>query len=120
MEVAENKQNTGTIGLELADENKPKENIEEQKIDEIINDLDKDIFFSVGIAKKKTNAVLKKRIEVSMLPIYDKINAAINAGYFMVECVLTPDQKNFLTKRNFWVSGIRTDNGRTTYKIRWD
>ena len=116
-----NPQNNGVIGLELADTDKPKEINEQGKIDEIINnDIDKDLFFSVGVARKKTNAVIKKRIEVSMFPIYDKINVAINNGQYMIECVLTSDQKSFLVKRNFWVTGISTVNGKTLYKIRWD
>ena len=90
-------------------------------IDSIINEIDKDIFFSVGVAKKKTNAVLKKKVEVSMLPIYDKINAAINNGQYFVECVLYEEQKSFLQKRNFWINYIKNDaSGKSIYKIRWD
>lgn len=89
---------------------------------EISDSLDKTIFFSVSEAKKRTNAVHKKRLEVQMLPVYNAINEAINDGKYSVdEIKLTDAQRVFLINKNFGVSYQKTDSYRNAYyKIYWN
>lgn len=89
---------------------------------EIADSMDKTIFFSVSEAKKRTNTIHKKRLEVEMLPIYSVINEAINNGKYNVdEIKLTESQKLFLVNKNFGVSYKRADSyGNGFYKIYWN
>lgn len=97
------------------------ENINENKnsdmgiLTEAIDKLDKEIFFTASMAKSKTIAVHKKKLEVEMLPIYQEINKAISAGKYSVFLKITKDQRNFLASKNFNVSCnmSETINGET-------
>ena len=90
--------------------------------EEIADSMDKTIFFSVSDAKKRTNAIHRKRLEVEMLPIYNIINEAINNGKYNVEEIkLSESQKMFLVNKNFGTSYKRTDGyGNSYYKIYWN
>ena len=71
---------------------------------EVITDMDKNIFFSVSEAKKRTNAVKKKLLESQMLSVYTKIVDAINKGEYVLKDVpLTKDQADFLRLKNFYI-----------------
>lgn len=91
-------------------------------IEIVADSMDKTIFFSVSEAKKRTNTIHKKRLEVEMLPIYSVINEAINNGKYNVdEIKLTESQKLFLVNKNFGVSYKRADSyGNGFYKIYWN
>ena len=99
-----------------------KDKIKEETTDlaEITKLLDKDMFFSAGVANKKTIAVQKKRLEVSMLEIYKEINAAINAGEFSVTLWLTNSQKEFLYNKNFRLTPIEKGNSKIKCQIYWN
>lgn len=81
-----------------------KNNSELSILTEAIDKLDKEIFFTAAMAKNKTIAVHKKKLEVEMLPIYQEINKAISAGKYSVFLKITQDQRNFLASKNFNVS----------------
>ena len=99
-----------------------KDKIKEETTDlaEMAKLLDKDMFFTANVANKKTIAVQKKRLEVSMLEIYKEINAAINAGEFSVTLWLTNDQKNFLYNRNFRLNAVEKGNSKIKCQIYWN
>ena len=105
-----------TEGLPLEEKNEKNEN--STILSEAIGKLDKEIFFSASMAKNKTIAVHKKRLEVEMLPIYEQINAAISKGEYQICVRLTSDQKEFLYNKNFRMSIIssETSNNKTIYK----
>lgn len=87
---------------------------------EILEGLDKTIFFSAAAAKQKTNAVYKKRVEVQMLKIYNLINDAINSGLYVIESVeLTDGECRFLKNKGFSVVYMGQLNGKNKYKIYW-
>ena len=106
------------------DENPQVISEENKFLTEAIEKLDKEIFFTASSAKSKTLAVHKKKLEVDMLPIYQKINEAINAGKYTIEAVLTSEQKDFLYAKNFRITwnGSSTYNGITKYNciVYWD
>ena len=81
--------------------------------------VDKDIFFSASVAYKKTQLAQKKKIEASMLPIYSKINEAINNGEYGIALWLTKEEKDFLFAKNFRMSSVKIDGAKTYYKIFW-
>ena len=88
---------------------------------EIVDSLDKNIFFSVSEAKKRTNLIYKKKLEVDMLPIYNAINEEINKGNYHVELKLTDAQKSFLINKNFGVVYLKTDGYKNSYfKVYWN
>ena len=99
-------------------------NIKEEIPSEVINELDKEIFFSAAMARKKTLSVHKKRLEVSMLPIYQKINDAIAEGKYSIQLNLSKDERNFLSNKNFRTSATSsfTKNGEQFYTcdIYWN
>ena len=78
--------------------------LETKVLSEAVDQMDKEIFFTAAMAKKKTVSVHKKKLEVEMLPIYQEINKAISAGQYSVFLKITKDQRNFLTSKNFYVS----------------
>lgn len=87
---------------------------------EVLEGLDKTIFFSAAAAKQKTNTVYKKRVEVQMLKIYNLINDAINSGLYVIEGVeLTDGEKRFLQTKGFGVAFMGQSNGKNKYKIYW-
>lgn len=87
---------------------------------EVLEGLDKTIFFSAAAAKQKTNAVYKKRVEVQMLKIYNLINDAINSGLYAIEGIeLTDGEWRFLKNKGFGVSYLGQSNSKNKYKIYW-
>ena len=88
-------------------------------INEIAKLLDKDMFFSAAIAYKKTTAAHKKKLEASMLPVYTKINEAINNGEYELQLWLTKDQKDFLYNKNFRLNSVKSENNKVLYRIYW-
>jgi len=90
---------------------------------EVINEMDKEIFFTASTARKKTLSVHKKRLEVKMLPIYQKINDAIAEGKYSIQMDLTKDERNFLLSKNFRTTATSsfTRNGEPAYtcNIYW-
>ena len=87
---------------------------------EIIDKLDKTIFFSASAAKTKTDSVYKKKIEVQMLAIYNRINEAINNGaYYIDEISLTDGERKFLQSKGYGVTYLGTSNGKYKYKVYW-
>lgn len=99
-----------------------KDKVQEETTDlaEIAKLLDKDMFFTASVANKKTTAVQKKRLEVSMLEVYKEINTAINAGEFSVTLWLTNDQKNFLYNKNFRLNAVERGNSKIKCQIYWN
>lgn len=93
-----------------------------QTTPELVEDLDKSIFFSVSEAKRKTKAVRKKILETKMLPIYTVINETINKGNYKIDnIILTESQKLFLEQKNFMIYFINKDNSSNNhYSIKWD
>lgn len=88
----------------------------------ILEEIDKEIFFSSAVASKKTQGVIKKRVEVLMLSIYEKINSAINKGEYMVENIeLNKLQRAFLENKGFRIS-LTSGGANDTYrcKIFWN
>lgn len=100
-------------GIEIVDveeqkHQEPKKEEEKSVLYEAIDKLDKDIFFTATSAKNKTVAVHKKRLEVEMLPIYQKINGAISNGQYEIDNIeLSKSQREFLKAKNFGV-GLKT------------
>ena len=87
---------------------------------EVLEKLDKTIFFSASAARSKTDSVYKKKIEVQMLEIYNLINEAINEGKYAVENIaLTDGEKRFLQGKGYNISYTGTFNNTSKYKIYW-
>lgn len=88
----------------------------------VTNTPDKDIFFTAATASKKTNSVLKKRIEVLMLNIYEYINNAISRGeYYTGPVALNKEQRDFLENKGFKVTLKSGGGNNSTYNciISW-
>lgn len=100
-------------GIILQEEIKPeiKSNID-------VNLLDKDIFFDVKEAKKRTDAIHKKILEVEMLPIYQAISDGISKGLNEIEYYrkLSTNQASFLKAKGFT---IYTYSSAQKTKISW-
>lgn len=108
----------------MQEENLNKVEIDKEEIpSEVINEMDKEIFFSAAAAKKKTLSVYKKRLEVSMLPIYQKINEAIAEGKYSIQTDITEDERKFLVSKNFRTNALTSFNRNGvqiyTCKIYW-
>ena len=88
-------------GIENADD---KHTPPKELLNEAIDKMDKEIFFSASQARTKTTAVHKKKLECEMLPIYQKINEAISKGEYRIWIKLSKDQRNFLSNKNFNIS----------------
>lgn len=87
---------------------------------EAVDKMDKEIFFTAGVAKNKTTSIIKKRLEVEMVDVYEKINTAIAAGkYKLIDIKLTQDQANFLRRKNFNCTYLRTNGDYSEYNIFW-
>lgn len=104
--------------------NESKENIQEFEnkiLTEALNNIDKDIFFSSATAGKKTAGVIKKRVEVLMLSVYEKINSAINKGEYNVEVELNKTQRSFLENKGYRVS-LKSGGANDIYRcvIYWN
>ncbi len=109
----------------MEEENLNKAKINKEEIpSEVINEMDKEIFFSAAAAKKKTLSVYKKRLEVSMLPIYQKINEAIAEGKYSIQIDISTDERNFLISKNFRTNALSSFNRNGiqfyTCKISWN
>lgn len=92
---------------------------------EVMNEMDKEIFFTASMAKKKTSSVYKKKLEVSMLTIYQKINEAIAEGKYTINLNISSDEIGFLRNKNFRVitnSTLKMNGGETVYActIYWN
>jgi hypothetical protein len=100
--------------------NTKKDNEQQEIITEVAKSMDKEIFFTAATARKKSNAVHQKRLEVEMLPIYQKINDAINAGEYYIEMQLNAEEKSFLYDKNFSVTIMENiRSGVYKCRIKW-
>jgi len=104
--------------------NENKENIQEFEnkiLTEALNNIDKDIFFSSATAGKKTAGVIKKRVEVLMLSVYEKINSAINRGEYNVEAELNKMQRTFLENKGYRIA-LKSGGSNDIYRcvIYWN
>lgn len=89
----------------------------------VTNTPDKDIYFTAATASKKTNAVIKKRIEVLMLNVYEYISGAISRGEYSVGPVaLNKEQRNFLENKGFKITLKSGGGSGNTYNciISWN
>ena len=85
-------------------ENKSDKNIESKILAEAVLNIDKDIYFTAAMASKKTAGVIKKRVEVLLLSVYEKINSAINQGLYSITCDLNKEQREFLIAKGFRIN----------------
>lgn len=75
------------------------------------NTQDKELYFTAATASKKTNTVIKKRIEVLMLNVYEFINSAISRGeYSTGPIALNKEQRGFLENKGFKIT-IKSGSG---------
>ena len=115
---------TGPKKLNHSTPNENKENIQEFEnkiLTEALNNIDKDIFFSSATAGKKTAGVIKKRVEVLMLSVYEKINSAINRGEYNVEAELNKMQRTFLENKGYRIA-LKSGGSNDIYRcvIYWN
>ena len=77
----------------------------------VTNTTDKELYFTAATASKKTNTVIKKRIEVLMLNVYEYINSAISRGeYSTGPIALNKEQRAFLETKGFKIM-IKSGSG---------
>jgi len=102
-------------------ENQPDKNIESKILAETVLNIDKDIYFTAATASKKTAGVIKKRVEVMLLSVYEKINSAINQGLYSVICELNKEQREFLSVKGFRIS-LKSGGNNGVYQcvISWN
>ena len=87
---------------------------------ELLSKLDKEIFFTASSAKNKTNAVIKKTLEVQMLTVYRDINNAINQGKYKLQIEISKLQADFLHDKGFRLTYERNlGNEKGIYTIYW-
>ena len=87
---------------------------------ELLSKLDKEIFFTASSAKNKTNAVIKKTLEVQMLTVYRDINNAINQGKYKLQIEISKLQPDFLHTKGFRLTYERNlGNDKGIYTIYW-